>query len=199
MSGKLVTVTYDGNQVATATVNTDGTFSATFSAPASTSGEHSVIATGLTSLISFTFVMESTPPSIPQPLKPEMDVKVEAEAYFDWEDVTDPSGVTYTLQVATSEGFSADSIVLEKTGLTQSEYTVTQEEKLRSVSKETPYYWRVKAVDLASNEGRWSGKGSFYVGFTLALPRAVVYTLFGVGALLLGVFGFWLGRKTAYY
>ena len=199
MSGKLVTVTYDGKQVATAAVNTDGTFSATFSAPASTSGEHSIIATGLTNPISFTFVMESTPPSIPQPLKPEMDVKVEAEAYFDWEDVTDPSGVTYTLQVATSEGFSVDSIVLDKTGLTQSEYAVTQEEKLRSVSKETPYYWRVKAIDKASNEGRWSGDGSFYVGFTLALPRAVIYTLFGVGALLLGVFGFWLGRKTAYY
>ncbi len=128
-----------------------------------------------------------------------MEIKAKAEAYFDWQDVTDPSGVTYTLQIATDESFPANSIVLEKTGLTQSEYTITREERLKSVSKEAPYYWHVKAVDGASNESQWSGAGSFYVGFSLSLPQPVIYTLFGVGALLLGIFGFWLGRKTAYY
>ena len=128
-----------------------------------------------------------------------MDIKATSEAYFDWEDVTDPSGVTYTLQIATTEDFTEDAIVLEKAGLTQSEYTITKEEKLPSVSKETPYHWHVRAVDLASNESQWSGTGSFYVGFTMSLPQWVIYTLCGVGALLLGVLGFWLGRKTAYY
>ena len=199
MAGKTVTITYDDNQVTTAAVNTDGTFLATFEVPASTGGEHTIIATDLTNTMQFAFIVESIPPTVPVPLKPEMGIKAKAEAYLDWEDVTDPSGVTYTLQVAIGEDFSQASMVLEETGLTESEYTITREERLQSVSKETPYYWRVKVVDLASNEGRWSGKGSFYVGFTLALPRAVIYTLFGVGALLLGVFGFWLGRKTAYY
>lgn len=197
--GRTVTITYDGNQVTTATVNTDGTFSATFKVPASSGGAHTIIATDATNSREFTFVMESTPPTIPVPLKPEMNIKAEAAAYFDWEDVTDPSDVTYTLQIATSEDFVKGSIVLEKTGLTQSEYTITEAEKLQSISKEAPYYWHVKAIDGAFNESQWSGTGAFYVGFSLAMPQPLIYTIFGIGALLLGMFGFWLGRKTAYY
>ena len=134
-----------------------------------------------------------------------MDSKLK-EWKFDWcgdatdlsQEVTDDSRpIIYTLQIATEEDFAEDSIALEKTGLTQSEYTITKEERLNSVSKENPYYWRVKAVDAASNES-WSGTGSFYVGFSWSLPQPVIYTLFGIGALLLGVLGFWLGRKTAY-
>ena len=201
--GKTVTVTYDGNQATTTIVNTDGTFSATFDAPASTGGAHTIVATDLTNTQQFTFVMESTPPPTPRPLKPEMSIKAEAQAYFDWEEVTDPSGVTYTLQIATenftSESFSEGSIVLEKTGLTQTEYTITEIEALESVSKDSPYYWHVKAIDGALNESQWSGAGSFYVGFSFGLPQPIIYTLCGIGALLLGIFGFWLGRKTAYY
>ncbi len=197
--GRTASITYDGNQVATTTVNTDGTFSATFKVPASRGGAHTIIATDVINSREFTFVMESTPPTIPVPLKPEMNIKAEAETYFDWEDVTDPSDVTYTLQIATSEDFAKGSIVLEKTGLTQSEYTITEEEKLQSVSKESSYYWHVKAIDGAFNESQWSGTGAFYVGFSLALPQPLIYTIFGIGALLLGMFGFWLGRKTAYY
>ena len=57
----------------------------------------------------------------------------------------------------------------------------------------------VKAVDGASNESLWSGTGWFYVGFSLAVPQHIIYLLCGVGALLLAVLTFWLGRKTAYY
>jgi len=196
---RTVTITYDGNQAATATVSPEGTFSATFDAPASRGGEHTIIATDATNTRQFAFIMESTPPPTPLPLKPEMDIKAEAEAYFDWEDVTDPSGVTYTLQIATDESFSADSMVLEKTELTQSEYTITMEQALQSVSKDAPYYWHVKAIDSASNESQWSGTGSFYVGSSFGLSQPVIYALFGIGALILSIFTFWLGRKTAYY
>ncbi|MFC2034813.1 IPT/TIG domain-containing protein [Chloroflexota bacterium] len=199
-----VTITYDSTQVATATVNTNGIFSTTFTAPASPSGNHTITATDLTTTKQFNFLMESTPPSVSMPLKPEMDMDIEAEAaaYFDWEEVSDPSGVTYTLQIATDENFTEGSMVFKKTGLTKSEYTITEEEKLEPLSEEAPYYWRIKAVDSAFNEGDWSSTGSFYItttGFTLALPQSIIYTLFGVGALLLGILGFWLGRKTAYY
>ncbi len=198
-AGGTVTITYDGNQLATTTVNTDGSFS--FNAPASSGGPHTIIATDETNTkqVSFTFIMESTPPLIPAPLKPEMNIKAKAEAYFDWEGVTDPSGVTYSLQIATDESFSPASIVLEKTGINSSEYTIPRAQRLKSVSKEAPYYWHVKAVDGAYNESQWSGTGSFYVGTSLALPQPVLYTLIGVGALLLVIFAFWLGRKTAYY
>ncbi len=192
-----VTITYTTAPVVLATVATDanGAFSATFKVPPSQYGEHTITASDGTTTKQFTFIMESTPPSIPAPLKPEMGIKAKAEAYFDWGDVTDTSGVTYTLQIASDEDFT--SIVLEKKDLTDSEYTITKEEKLESVSKKAPYYWRVKAIDGASNEGQWTGAGSFYVGFQW--PQWAIYTLFSIGALLLGILGFWVGRKTSYY
>ena len=91
------------------------------------------------------------------------------------------------------------SIVLEKKNLTDSEHTLPQEEKLKSVSKKAPYYWRVKAIDGASNESGWSGTESFYVGFYLAIPQWAIYTLLGIGTFLIGLLIFWVGRKTAYH
>ncbi|MFC1954011.1 IPT/TIG domain-containing protein [Chloroflexota bacterium] len=200
IAGKSVNVTYDGTQIDTTTVNTDGTFSATFKAPVGKGGQHTIVITDGTTTEQFTFTMESTPPAIPARLKPEMGIKAEQPVYFDWEDVTDPSGVTYTLQIATDEDFTEESIVLEKTELTESKYTVPEEEKLVSVSEENPYYWHVKAVDGASNESEWTGTGSFYVGgFSWGIPQGLSYTLIIIGALMFGIFAFWLGRKTAYY
>lgn len=199
VAGSTVTVTYDGKQVTTTTVNTNGTFLATFNAPASLKGAHTIIATDGTNTQQFTFVMESTPPATPMPLKPEMGIKAKSQAYFDWEEVTDPSGVTYTLQIATDEDFSTGSIVLEKTGITTSEYTLTKAERLKSASEEAPYYWRIRAVDDASNASEWTGAGKFTVGFSFGLSQGVIYTLIGIGALILLIFGFWLGRKTSYY
>ncbi|MFC2072974.1 IPT/TIG domain-containing protein [Chloroflexota bacterium] len=206
-AGRQVTITYDGVPVATATVNTDGTFLATFSAPVSSGGPHTVIATDGINTKQHTFVMESTPPLAPLQLKPGMDTKAEADARFDWGDVTDDSlPITYTLQIATGANFTVGSIVLEKTRLTQSEYTITEGQKLEPVSQEAPYYWRARAIDGASNESQWSDTRSFYMdgaGLSLApsssSSQPLIYILFGIGALGLGILGFWLGRKTAYY
>ena len=89
--------------------------------------------------------------------------------------------------------------MLKKEGLTSSEYTITKEEKLESTKKEAPYYWQVKAIDGASNESEWSTPGSFYVGFQWPeLKGWLLFLVIGVGALLIGLFGFWLGRRTAY-
>lgn len=202
VSGRTVAITYDNVVVATAIVQSDGSFLATFPAPISRHGEHSLSATDLTNTISSTFTIESEAPPAPSSLEPAMNAKAKAEGYFDWNDVTDASlPITYTLQIATDTDFADGSIVLEKAGLTRSEYTVTQEQKLESVSKENPYYWRVKAIDSASNESQWSSTRSFYVtGFFLAaLPQPLIYILFGIGALLIGILGFWLGWKTASY
>ena len=194
--GGTVTVNYGEVKVATATVGSDGSFSATFTVPPSSAGANTIVATDGTNTQQFTFTMESEPPLQPNPLAPEMASKASAETSFDWDAVTDPSGVTYTLQVANNIAFSAESILLEKTGIVQSEYTITRDERLESTSKDTPYYWRVKAVDRASNESEWSGVGSFYVGFQFRLSQPVIYALFGVGALICGIIGFWIGRRT---
>ena len=134
-------------------------------------------------------------PPAPALLLPEMDSEADAEASFGWKDVTNLSPpITYHLQVASDKNFA--SLMLEKKGLTQSEYTVTEEEKLKAVKKEVPYYWRVKATDSVANESEWSTPGSFYVGFTF--PGWAIFTLIGLVALLVGFLAFWLGRRSAY-
>ncbi|MFC2051673.1 hypothetical protein ACFLT4_02970 [Chloroflexota bacterium] len=200
VSGKTVNVTYDGTQIATTTVNTDGTFSATFKTPVGKAGQHTIVFTDGTNTEQFTFIMESIPPAIPAPLKPEMNIDAEQPVYFNWEDVTDPSGVTYTLQIATDEDFSEESMVLEKIELTESEYTLSEEENLEAAGEENPYYWHVKAIDGVSNESEWTGTGSFYIGgFSWELSQGLLYALIVIGAFLLSIFAFWMGRKTAYY
>jgi len=192
-----VTIKYDNTEVKTATVGTDGTFSTTFATPASKYGSHTILVSDGTNTKQLTFTMESTAPPIPKPLEPETDAKAQAAAYFDWEVVTDDSlPVTYTLQVATDDAFSASSIVLEKTGLTDSEYTLTEEEELESTEKDAPYFWRVRAIDAASNESGWTGTGSFSVGFAFSLTGWVLYLLMGIGGLLLLGIGYWIGKRS---
>ncbi|MFC1948989.1 hypothetical protein ACFLW0_02315 [Chloroflexota bacterium] len=197
--GAEVVIGWDGVQIAKTIVDSNGSFSTAITVPASIAGEHDIVATDYTNTVYFTFTMESEPPAAPALLQPEMNVKASPETYFDWADVTDLSGLTYSLQIATSQDFSSESIVHENTGLTASEYTVPTDNRLQAVSAEAPYYWRVKAVDGASNEGQWSGTGAFYVSSSFGLTQPVIYTIIGVCALLLAVFSFWLGRKTAYY
>ena len=198
-AGGTVTIEYDATEIATATVKSDGTFSTTFTVPISQYGTHDVTVSGDTTE-EFTFTMESQAPPIPRPLLPQMGVKAEQPVHFDWESVTDNSlPVTYSLQIATRYDFAALSIVFEKTGLTESEYTITEAEKLSSVSKEEPYYWRIKAIDGASNESEWTGAGEFYTGVAFAMPDWTMYALFGIGGLVLFIVGIWVGRRTAYY
>jgi hypothetical protein len=136
-------------------------------------------------------------PPAPVLLLPEMDSEAETEAYLDWGDVTSLSPpVIYHLQIASDQNFT--TLVLEKEELTESEYLVTEEEALAAVKKEVPYYWRVKAIDEAANESEWSTPGSFYVGFTFALPGWLIYTLIGIAAVSIGFLAFWFGRRTAY-
>lgn len=194
-----VTISLDGKQIATTQVQADKSFTATFKIPAVSAGEHTITVTEGANTKQFSFFMEVTPPAIPAPLIPEMDAKARGLAFFDWENVTDPSGVTYTLQVSTDKDFSESSILLEKTGLVASEYTLTKDERLKATTKDAPYYWRVRATDGAGNQGEWSGAGSFYTGISFSLPQPVIYLLIGIGALALAVFAFWLGRRTAYY
>jgi hypothetical protein len=192
-----ITIKYDNIQVATTFADSSGVFSATINVPASIGGDHIITVSDTYNIEQFTFTMESTPPPVPKPKLPEMATKAKPEVFFDWESVNDPSGVTYTLQIATDADFN--NIVVEKVSLIDSKYTLTEEEKLASVSKEEPYYWRIRAIDGASNESEWTVERSFHVGFIFAMPSWAIYLLFGIGALLCGVLGFWLGRKTTDY
>ena len=195
-----ITIKYDDEEVITVTAESSGIFAAVFEVPASKSGDHTITITDGTNTEKLIFNVESEPPPAPAPLLPEMGVKVKPPISFDWKGVTaDSPPVTYTLQIATDSDFSVDSMVLEKEELTESEYTVTEAETVELVSQEALYYWRVRAVDAADNEGAWTGAGQFYVSAPFAFPNWAIYTLLGLGGLVLFAIGYWMGRRTAYY
>ncbi len=196
-----VTIKYDDDKIATTTADASGAFSANFPVPVSTKGDHTITASDAAgNTITQTFTMESEAPPAPKLLTPEPDAKVKAETTFDWEDADDVSlPVTYIFQIATSEDFDKNSIVLDEAELTKSKYTLTKAEELEPVKKEAPYYWRVKATDAASNEGDWSTPRAFTTGSAFAMTGWVLYLVIALGALLLFIFGMWVGRRTAYY
>jgi len=195
-----ITVTYATEPIVVATTTSDaeGAFSATFEVPESEPGKHIITAGDGINTLAVTLFMESEAPPTPELLLPKEASRAEVETHFDWEDVTDPGGVTYTLQVATDEDFTPGSIVLKKEGLTDSEYTLTEEEKLEPTKEEAPYYWRIKAIDGASNGSAWSAPASFYIGGGFAWPGWIIHLWWGLGALGAGFIGFWLAQRKTY-
>jgi hypothetical protein len=185
-----VTITYnEATTEATALTGAYGNFLATFTVPPSVAGSHVVTAADGTNTVTSVFTMEAKAPLPPIPVLPKVAGTAEAEAYFDWEDVNDDSlPVTYTLQVASDADFT--TILLQKKGVTHSKYTITTEDNLDLTKKKTPYYWRVKAIDGASNESGWTPPRLFYIGSSWTL-----YIWVGLGVLLLIILGFWLQRR----
>jgi hypothetical protein len=137
--------------------------------------------------------MESTAPPGVDLISPVDNFKPRQPVTFSWNASSDPSGVTYELQVSADAGFN--SLILEINDLTATEYTMGEVEKLDSVSTKTPYYWRVRAIDGAFNASNWS-TDTFIIG--LIWPVWLTYTLGGIGALIaLIISGLWLRRRMA--
>ena len=86
---------------------------------------------------------------------------------FSWGSVSDPSGITYTLEIADNVNFLPLKPGMHKTGLAQTHYTVDIEPGT--------YYWRVKAVDGAGNNGYWAyAPYPFKVGEFSSLIRTLI-------------------------
>jgi hypothetical protein len=158
-----VVIEYDDATVSTTRADANGDFTILFTVPASRHGQHTVSAGDAINTLETTFIMESTPPPPPQLLSPENGSRQGARPTFSWNAVSDPSGVSYTLQIAPDASFV--TLLLEKRGLTQTEYGLAGEEALRATNSDAPYYWRVRAVDGAENESNWAGVRSFYVRY----------------------------------
>ena len=193
-------IKYDGTEIARTIVGANGILVAPFKIPASQYGDHAITISDGTNTQTLTFTVESEAPSTPTPLEPFLGAQLKSPMSFDWKDVTDKSApVTYTLQIATSKDFATADIVLEKTELSKSEYTLTVQEEPIPADSEGIYYWRVKASDAASNESGWTGAGEFSISTPFSLPTWALYTFIGLGGLLLFGIGYLLGRKTAFY
>jgi len=192
-----VTVKYDGEVAATTMTEATGDFSVSFDAPPSTPGSHIIIATDGINTKTVTFTMQARILPVPVPLSPPTDTSTKPRPRLDWTDIEEPElKVTYSLQIASDQDFN--SVILEKEGLAESEYTVTEDEELKPGGKSAPYYWRVKAVDDAANESAWSSPQSFNVGSTFSWGNLGLYLLIGLGVILVGLISFILGRRTSY-
>jgi hypothetical protein len=199
--GAMVTISYDGKQIGTGQAKSDGTYiSDILTVPISTHGEHKFAITDGTHTSQATFTVESDAPTAPTPVLPLKDTKAKSPISFDWVDVTDNSSpVTYEIQIATSKDFSTSSIVLDKKGLTKSDYTYTESSELKLASQAEPYYWRVKATDAADNEGAWSNAGQFYLSPPFTFPKWAIILIACIGGVFLFLLGLWVGRRTAFY
>ncbi len=161
-AGNTVNIVYDDVIVATVTADNFGKFVISFDIPVSTSGSHQITVSDGTFTEYYTFVVESEAPAVPGLIIPVKNTETKSMAYFDWQDVGDLSQpVVYRLQVASDQNFT--TIVLDKSNLPDSEYSLNFDEALPAVETGMPYYWRVKARDAASNESEWSESWSFNV------------------------------------
>ena len=182
--------------VATTEASENRNFSVTFTVPPSRPGSHTVTARDGTNSVIATFTMEAERPVTPVLLLPAFATTTEPVTYFDWGDVTDPSGMTYVFQVGADSDFS--TIVLEKRGLTDSEYILGEEEKLEPTENEAPYYWRVKAVDGTFNESDWTIPSPFYIGSPQApIPGWLKYLWIGIGSALAVVITIRMRKRSA--
>jgi hypothetical protein len=183
-ASKSVTITYDGVQQTTATTDSKGSFStisfkATHTQSVHTANHPVVITDASGNSVSVNFVMESNPPAKPTLSSPFNGTRIgfigSQTPTFQWTAVTDPSGVSYKLQIASDPGF-VSLVVPQISGLTEASYTLPQGQALPY----STYYWRVKAIDGAQNDSGWTGAYSFQSGllplwaFVIIIVIAVV-------------------------
>ena len=201
-ASKNVVIKYDGSEVETAITNAEGSFEAMFPVPESQHGGRQVTAqdtAGNSAVTSFT--MESAPPGTAEPISPTDGAMVgligSVTPTFEWSAVSDPSGVSYSLQIAssadvTSAGGFADPIVSVQ-GIVGTKYTLHATDALPYGT----YYWIVQAVDRAENHGGWTAARSFRAGLLplWAFIVAVVAIAAGIGAAVY----FLVIRKRVYY
>ena len=191
-----VSIYYDDVRVALATTDEFGSLSATFEVPASMSGEHTISASAGDTIRQLVFSVESEPPPAPRRLQPQLNNEELPPTGFIWELVDDDSQpVTYALQIAIDEQFT--DVSLEKTGLIAPQYALTGTDRLPSSSEGAPYYWRVKAVDAASNEGEWSTVGSFHWTAS-SFPLWAIIALIAAGVIIVGFLVYRIRRETSY-
>lgn len=102
-------------------------------------------------------VYDTTPPGAPSLLLPKQGaIRVPVRAVFQWAPVSDPSGVTYTLQYWVAP-FNAKTLVETVPGIKGPTFTLTSPALLPATS----YHWRVSAMDAAGNVGAWSDESGF--------------------------------------
>lgn len=171
--GISLTIIY-GNQTATTTTTSEGNFPATGSVAfeaKGTHGEQQVVVEGMPE-VNAIFFMEEDPPAAPEPLSPANGTGVgfvgKVTPTFEWSNVTDVSGIaSYELQISTdSINFTAPivSLSIPSENVTSLDDTISYTLPKDYALSSGTYYWRLRAVDAAANEGHWTIVQSFHAG-----------------------------------
>jgi hypothetical protein len=191
--GRAALVRYDDIPVSEASINTEASFTTTFLVPVCLSGEHIITITDGINSVQSVLDIESLAPPSPKLIAPMHDNIPGPEVHLVWEDVTDLSGVSYVIQIASDPVFTTDTMIVETSGLSLPEYHFTPESKAAYYKKGMSFYWRVKAIDFASNTGDWSEIGDFSIADNDS-PFAS-YGLFAEMSAIGGMLIFWFVRK----
>ncbi|MCX6006483.1 MAG: hypothetical protein NTZ34_04380, partial [Chloroflexi bacterium] len=183
-ASKDFSLTWNGSAIASGTINDSGMFQTVFKAPGGKSGSITLTAIdskGITA--SAIFNMETTAPDVPQISSPKDGATVgfvgDTKVPFKWSAVSDPSGVTYDLEVSDQSNFS--TTLVSRTKLNDVKYTLPEAEALPNGE----YYWHIRAVDGAGNIGAWSQTASIKVGFITM--STIIWIVVGVIALIIVV------------
>jgi hypothetical protein len=181
-AGKDFSVSFDNNSIASGSVNESGSFQVIFKAPGGKSGSLAITATdtkGATASTSFT--METTPPEVPKIASPKDGATVgfmgDTKVSFKWSDVTDPSGVSYEIEVSDQSNFVKS--IFSHAKLASAKYTMTEAEALPNGE----YFWHVRAVDGAGNASEWTPTATVKIGFVTT--NTLVFIGIGIIVLLI--------------
>jgi len=190
-----VTITLDNTPLQGGIVITDaaGLFSTTIEVPVTHKGIYTIKVNDGVVTTEFRFVVEGEAPPAPNLRLPSAGSVTKQPVHFTWEAMSDPSGITYELQVSADPEFAR--LLLDKTGLASAEYMMTEAEQLGLSGNGRIFNWRVRAVDGIGNSGTWSVVWTFNIGPTW--PAWVTYIGYGLGISVIVIAGFWLYRSVA--
>ena len=149
------------------------------------------------------FYMEGTPPD-----EPTLDSPIDSRTgffgsftgricpTFKWSNVTDPSGIaSYDLQIYHGDNSTISIPVPIKSVSFQGDivaYSLPEEHALAYGS----YYWKVRAIDGAENEGNWTEAKSFHAGF---MPQWAMITIAAGLLLVVILVVIFIMRRRGYY
>jgi hypothetical protein len=197
-----VNVTYDGSPIETVETDDNGSFdNVNFVVPESQHGERRVAAGDAAgNNATAIFTMESVPPGTPELVSPSDGSRVGfigrlVRPTFEWSEVSDDSGVYYSLQIAASSNVTTDGNftdpLVSVTGIVGTNYTL---EKTLSYGT---YYWIAQAVDGAGNAGNWTAARSFHAG---VVPLwAFILIIVAIVAVIGTLVYFFIIRRRIYY
>lgn len=150
-----VSIKYDDISISNPpTTNDIGSFTHKFKVPESSKDNHVITATDKAgNVATYGLPLEGEAPPAPNTITPgekqqRFGTFGSQLVIFTWTEVSDPSGVTYILEIDNNLSFFPLEPGMRKTGLAKPNCTL----KLGPGT----YYWRVKAVDGAGNESGWA-------------------------------------------